>query len=199
MIIQGAELDICPSYGWQGGPEFSTLIKQLRSGHERRRPLWTVAKHQYVLPFQNITNAAYLADLKAAFMVAHGSAYAFLAKDFSDYTAVDAVFGVGDGTETEFDLVLQYSFGAATYVRRILHPVDAVFMVDGTPSAATFNAATRKVEFPSAPSLGAVLSWTGEHRVAVRFASDSFPMSIDNRAGAEYAMNGSVELREVWE
>ncbi len=199
MIITGAELDISPAYGWQGGPEFNTLIKQLRSGHERRRPLWDVAKHHYVLPFQNITNGAYLQHLKSAFLAARGSAYAFLAKDFSDYRAEGVVFGFGDGVETEFDLLMQYQFGSAFYVRHILHPVDPVFMVDGSPVAASFNATTRKVEFDVAPAESAALSWSGEHRVPVRFASDSFPMTIDNRTAAGYAMNGSVELREVWE
>ena len=197
MTTINAELDICPSFGWQGGPEFNTMVKQLRNGHERRRSLWQEAKHNYLLPFQNITNAEYLVQLKSAFLAARGSAESFLVKDNSDYIAEGEVFGAGDGVETAFDLYIVRTFGSAYYARRILYPVDAVFYADGAEVAATFF--NGQVVFDVAPDDGAVLSWSGEFRVAVRFASDAFPMTIDDRSGADLMMNGSVELREVWE
>lgn len=198
MIID-SELEICPAYGWQGGPEFNTLIKPLRSGHERRRALWEYAKHRFVLPFQNITDANYLMHLKSVFMAARGSANAFWVKDRSDYRAEDTAFGLGDGVETEFDLLLNYQFGIASYARRILYPVDPVFFVNGSHATATFDPVTKRVIFSSAPDDGDVLTWTGEFRILVRFAADTLPMTIDNRSGQHYAMNGSVELVEVWE
>lgn len=198
MMIN-AELEICPSFGWQGGPNFNTLIKALRSGRERRRPLQEVVKHQYLLPFQNITDGAYLAQLKSAFLCARGAAYTFLVKDRSDYRARGARFGAGDGVETEFDLYVPYTFGDAAYVRLILYPVNPVFYVNGVVASATFNTTSKRVVFDSAPADDAVLTWDGEFRVLVRFGSDSFPMTIDNRSGIDYRMNGSVELVEVWE
>lgn len=198
MIID-AELDICPAYGWQGGPEFNTLIKRLRSGRERRRPLQEVVKHRYVLPFQNITDDSYLRQLKSVFLAARGAAYSFRVKDRSDYRAEGAIFGLGDGATTEFDLFVPYSFGDSTYLRLILYPVNPVFYVDGAQVAATFNFDTRKVVFASVPAADAVLAWDGEFRVLVRFATDVFPMTIDSRSGQHYVMNGSVELQEVWE
>ena len=199
MILPGVELDVCPAYGWQGGPEFETLVKRLRSGHERRRPLWGTAKHRYLLPFQNITDAAYLHGLKAVYLAAMGQAHSFLVKDYSDFEADGDVFGVGNGSATEFDLLRQYVVGAASYSRRILFPVALVFRVNGAIADAAFDPITRRVVFASAPPALAPLSWSGEFRVLVRFASDSFPMSIDNRSAEGYAMNGSVELIEVWE
>lgn len=198
MMIDG-ELDICPAFGWQGGPEFNTLIKKLRSGRERRRPLQEVVKHRYILPFQNITDEAYLQGLKAVFLAARGAAYPFRVKDFSDFRAEGAIFGLGDGVETEFDLYVPYTFGDSTYLRLILYPVDPVFYADGMAVAATFNTDTRKVVFSSPPGESDVLSWDGEFRVLVRFATDIFPMTIDNRSGSQFVMNGSVELQEVWE
>lgn len=197
MTTIDAELEICPAYGWQGGPEFNTLIKQLRSGRERRRPLWDYAKHRYTLPFQNITNAAYLLELKSLFMAARGQAESFLVRDSSDYLANDAVFGFGNGTEDEFDLLIGYTFGSAQYARKIMHPVNPVFYVNGTPATATFSEGI--VTFDSPPSSLAELSWSGEYRVPVRFASDAMPMSIDNISGNNFIMNGSIELIEVWE
>ena len=199
MILPGVELAVCPAYGWQGGPEFETLVKRLRSGHERRRPLWGTVKHRYALPFQNIGSDEYLTDLKSIYLAAMGQAHSFLVKDFSDFEAVNEVFGVGDGDEVAFDLLKTYAVGAASYTRRILFPVDATFYVNGTPADAEFDPDSRKVVFDTAPADQAVLSWSGEFRVLVRFASDAFPMTIDNRMGDVYAMNGSVELMEVWE
>lgn len=199
MIID-AELDVCPSYGWQGGPEFNTLIKQLRSGHERRRPLWGQVKHRYTLPFENITDAAYLSQLKSAYLAAMGSAHSFWVKDWSDFRAENAVFGSGNGVDDEFEVGVQSTFGPASYFRRVLRvSPDSVFMVNGSPVAATFNPATGRVVFDSPPADLSSLTWTGEFRVLVRFASDAFPMTIDNRMSEGYAMNGSVELMEVWE
>lgn len=198
MIID-AELDICPAYGWQGGPEFNTLITQLRSGVERRRSLWVNAQHRYILPFQNITDAAYLTQLKMAYLSAMGSAHSFRVKDFSDYQAENAIFGVGDGVTTVFDLGIVATFGDAAYTRRIVWPVaGAVYTVDGTPASATFDYDTGQLTFDVAPADTAVLRWTGEFRVLVRFASDAFPMSIDNISGNNFIMNGSVELKEVF-
>lgn len=197
MTTINAELELCPGYGWQVQPEFNTLIKQLRSGRERRRSLWQYVKHRYVLPFQNITDDAYLAHLKSVFLVCRGSAESFLVKDYSDYIADQAVFGAGDGVETNFDLYIVSTFGSASYARRIFYPVNPVFYVDGSPVAATFNDGV--VTFEDAPPDGSVLSWSGEFRVPVRFATDTFPMTIDNRSGEHYVMNGSVELVEVWE
>lgn len=198
MMIDG-ELDICPAFGWQGGPNFNTMVKRLRSGRERRKPLQEVVQHHYILPFQNITNTAYLQELKSAFLAARGAAYSFRVKDASDYTADNAIFGAGDGTETEFDLYVPSTFGNTTYLRLIHWAVSPTFYVDGSPVAASFNTTTRKVEFSVAPADGSVLSWDGEFRVIVRFASDAFPMTIDNRSGQDFVMNGSVELLEVWE
>lgn len=198
MIID-AELDITPAFGWMVEPSFNTLIKTQRSGRERRRPLQDVVKHRFMLPFQNITDSAYLLGLKRVFLAARGSAYTFRAKDFSDYRADAAIFAAGDGLQTSFDLYIPSTFGDSTYSRLILYPVGAVFSVNGTPASATFNATSKKVVFATAPPAASVLSWTGEFRVLVRFASDAFPMTIDDRSGAQLVMNGSVELMEVWE
>lgn len=198
MIID-EELDVCPSYGWQGGPNFNTLIRQVGNGHERRKPLWDVVRHHYLLPILNITSAAYLLKLKSVFLAARGQGHSFLVKDYSDYRAQGEVFGAGDGVEDSFDLLIQSTFGSASYTRRILYPVGPTFYVNGVPAAATFDPVTQRVVFDSPPPNLAVLTWSGEFRILVRFASDAFPMTIDNSFGTNYAMNGTIELREVWE
>lgn len=197
-MIEGAELEICPAYGWQGAPEFNTLIKSLRNGHERRRSLWTTVRHRYMLPLLNVDNAEYLRQVKGVFLAARGSEKSFLVKDASDYQADQAFFGTGNGG-TDYPLFIQSAFGAATYDRRILYPVNPIFYVDEVEAPATYDAETQLVVFDDPPESGALLSWSGEFRVLVRFASDVMPMTIDNRMSSGYAMNGTIELVEVWE
>jgi uncharacterized protein (TIGR02217 family) len=197
MTTIDAELDLTPDYGWQVQPEFNTLIKQLRSGRERRRSLWGYVKHRYTLPFNNITDASYLNKLKSVFLACRGSTESFIVKDYSDYLATAEIFGAGDGTETQFDLFVVSIFGSASYARRVFYPVNPVFYVNGVPAAASVDGGV--VTFSSAPADSSVLSWSGEFRVPVRFATDTFPMTIDNRSGDNYVMNGSVDLLEVWE
>lgn len=199
MILPGVELNVCPAFGWMGGPNFETLIKGLRNGHERRRPVWGTVKHNYSLPFQNIDNDVYLSDLKSLFLAAWGQTHSFLAKDYTDFEVEGSVFGAGDGVQSSFDLIKQYTVGQASYSRRILFPIDPVFFVNGVQASATFDPLTQRVVFSSPPPALSTLTWTGEFRVLVRFASDSFPMSIENRSNAGYTISGSVDLVEVWE
>lgn len=199
MILEGVELNVCPSFGWMGGPNFETLIKRLRNGRERRRPLWGTVRHNYSLPFQNIDSETYLGELKSLFLAAMGQTHSFLAKDFTDFEVEGGVFGAGDGVSTSFDLLKQYTAGQATYTRRILFPVNPQFFVNGAPESAVFDPVTQQVVFAEAPADLASLSWTGEFRVLVRFASDSFPMSIENKTANGFAISGSVDLVEVWE
>lgn len=198
MIID-SELNICPGFGWQGGPEFSTLVKEMQSGHERRRQRWEYAKHRFLLPFAAIEDGAYLTHIKSVFLACRGMAYAFWAKDFTDFRVEQMPFGVGDGVETDYPLTIRYTFGPAEYLRQVSRPINATVYVNGMPdSGVTWDAATRSIKFAAPPT--GPLTWSGEHRVLVRFANDVLPMSIDNRfASGPYAMSGSVELIEVWQ
>lgn len=51
--------------------------------------------------------------------------------------------------------------------------------------------------FASAPASGAILTWSGEFRVPVRFDTDYLPFSIDDIGNDGFATNGSVDLIEV--
>lgn len=201
MII-GAELEICPGYGWMGGPEFATRIVALRGGQERRNQTSARVRHRYVLPFNNIRDDDYLARLKNAFLACRGQLHSFLVKDRSDYLANNQIFGTGNGVSTQFQLRIFSSFGDVAYDRVITRPVAPIVTVDGSEAPASIDTDTGVVTLPVPPDSGAVLRWSGEFRVPVRFAQDALPMTIDNRftAGAgSYAINGSVELIEVWE
>ena len=195
-----AELDLCPAFGWQGGPEFYTRIITLRNGHERRNANWAGMRHHYTLPFQNITDADYLLYLKSVFVAAQGQAESFIVKDHSDYQATLEPLGTAPSGSTPVLLKKTYTFGEASIVRDITKPVaGAVIYQNGSPKAGTLDTTTGYFTPTTSWSGGATLAWTGEFRVPVRFASDILSSSIDSRGGnGDYAMTGSVELIEVF-
>lgn len=201
MTAYATELDLCPAYGWQGGPEFNTRIVSLRNGHERRNANWAQMRHHYTLPFQNITDDDYLGDLKAVFLAMLGQTHSFLAKDHSDFQADGEALGTSPAGSTPVQLKKTYTFGSATYVRNILKPKAGSVTVyqNGVAKAGTFSTTTGLFTPTTAWTAAAALTWDGEFFVPVRFASDLLQMSIDSkRGGTAYAMNGSIELVEVF-
>ena len=116
------ELDLCPGYGWQGGPSFNTRIVTLRNGHERRNVTSAAVRHMYTLPFQNILEQAYLDELKAAFLAVRGRAHSFKVKDRSDYKAVNAPLGNAPAGSAAVQLKKTSTFGVASYTRIITKP-----------------------------------------------------------------------------
>jgi uncharacterized protein (TIGR02217 family) len=195
------ELDICPSYGWQGGPSFNTRIVTTQSWRERRNANNMECRHNYSLPLQNIFNSGYLETLKQAYLACMGRTHSFKVKDYSDFKAENEVFGEGDGVSTVFQLSKTSTFGSVSYVRTIEKPEPGVIIKVGASIASpSIDLLTGKVTFSSAPASGVILRWTGEFRVPVRFASDTLNTTIDNKTpdGAEYFINGSVDLIEVF-
>lgn len=195
-----AELDICPAFGWQGGPSFNTRVITTQSWMERRNANNIQCRHSYSLPLQNIIDADYLTLLKQVFMACRGQLHSFLVKDYSDYQANNDVFGEGDGVTKTFQLSKTSAFGSASYVRIITKPVaGASVTVNGVATAATIDVTTGIVTFSVAPAAGAILRWTGEFRVPVRFNSDVLNTTIDNKSNqGDFLINGSVDLIEVF-
>lgn len=114
----------------------------------------------------------YLA-VKNAYRAARGG-QSFDFQDHSEYQATDELFGTGDGSQTVFPLYILYEFGSETHLRRIYRPVSPISLkVDGVafPSGYSVNYTTGIVTFSSAPAVDAVLTWTGEFNIPVRFDS----------------------------
>lgn len=195
-----AELDICPAFGWQGGPSFNTRVVTTQSWMERRNANNIECRHSYSLPLQNVMDDDYLTLLKQTFMACRGQLHSFLVKDYSDHEASNEVFGEGDGATLVFQLSKTSTFGPASYVRTITKPLAGVTVtVDGVATAATVDLLTGLVTLAAAPARGAILRWTGEFRVPVRFNSDVLNATIDNKTGnGAFLINGSVDLIEVF-
>lgn len=204
MTFYAVQIEEVPGFGWQGGDGFNTLIRPLENGRNQRKARWSGGKSTYVCPFNNIpiTAARNIAKMHKGM---RGSLHTFLFHDRIDDTASDEGFGTGDGVTTAFQLSKTYNPGAgATYTRDITKPDTAgdidgtliVVKVNGVVTAATVSATTGMVTFSPAPANGAVLTWSGKFFVCVRFNRDDLPFSIDNKSGAVFITNGSLELIE---
>lgn len=191
------QIESCPGFGWVGGPEFQTNVQRLGSGREKRNADWAICRHRYTAPYKNVTDEAYRA-IKKVFMICRGKTHTFLHKDWADFQAVDEPFGVGDGTTKDFQLRKVSSDGGGTYTRTIDKPAAGVVIkVNGVVTLATVSELDGSVSFASAPANTAVLTWTGEFFVHVRFDTDALPFSLDNVGHKGFFMNGSIDLVEV--
>jgi uncharacterized protein (TIGR02217 family) len=198
-MFYDVELDICPAYGWQGGPAFNTRITPLRNGHERRNGDQDHVRHQFTLPFANIKRADYLAYLKSAHLAMRGNLHSFKVKDWSDFEAVDEPLGIAPSGSTPVQLRKLATFGLATYSRTITKPLAGVVVKQGgVAKAGVLDTLTGLFTPTTDWTPGAALTWSGEFRVPVRFDNDFLPMTIDSRNANGFAMNGSVQLIEVF-
>lgn len=199
MTFYAVELDICPSYGWQGGPSGNTEIQMQRNAHERRNARADVHRHYFNLPFAAIETPDYLLYLKSAHMAMYAQTHSFLVKDWLDFEATLEPLGNAPSGSTAVQLKKTYVFGPASHVREITKPVaGAQVFQNGVLKAGTLDTATGLFTPTTAWTAGQPLTWTGEFRVPVRFNNDYMPMTIDTKSGGHHLVSGNVELVEVF-
>lgn len=205
MSYLRAYIEKCPGFGWQGGPSFKTRIVSMANGRERRNAEQAYARHAYSAPFRNISPADY-ANIKQMHLVCRGMLHAFKFRDQLDYAsgpdgvapAQPEVFGAGDGAQTVFQLRKISTLSGVSYTRNVYAIRSAVVTVNGVASAPTIDMDRGTVTFAAAPAAAAVLRWTGEFDIWVRFNQDDLPFSIDNKSPKNGVLvNGSVDLIEV--
>ncbi len=168
------------SVGFQGGPEWATVEVPLKSGVSDFFRRWSMPRHKYVADFREIVKTGGGDGIVHAFMAAHGREKTFRFKDHRDYVAHAELMGAGDGTTDPMQLVKTYTFGPASYVRRIVLPIAGTVVVteNGSPKAVTVDAVNGLVTPGSAWANGAEIRWSGEFDVEVRFGSDYYPFSM---------------------
>ena len=198
MTYLRAQIEQCPGFGWQGGPEFKTLIVSMLNGRERRNGEWQYARHSYSMPFLNITKEGYR-NVKQMHYVCRGRLHCFQFKDELDSTADNEIFDTGNGVKTVFQLRKFSEVDGVVYDRNVYIVEPGVVITDnGTPVSPTVDYDRGTVTFVTPPISGHVLRWTGSFLVWVRFNQDNLPFSIDNGngVGAQY-INGTIDLIEV--
>lgn len=191
---------ITPAFGFQCGPTFQTTIVSLKNGREIRNADWSTAKHKASAQYNGLTQAQFL-YLKDLHLSCRGAVYAFLFRDWTDFNAADAQFGVGDGTTKTFQLSKTSSLpGGTPYVRTVRAPeAGVVVKAAGVVTAATVSTADGSVMFGAAPASGATLTWSGKYLLVMRFANDDLAATIVDKSNGQFVLSGSVDLIESFE
>jgi uncharacterized protein (TIGR02217 family) len=193
------------------GPSFRNVIQEAIAGNEQRFAQWTKCRAVGDLSYGLMSSDDPVGDFMAilALWRAHfGSLYPFRFRDWSDYTTTDELFGNGDGSTTSFQLVKTYdpsqillsTPGSLFYVRSITLVCSTpapVIKVDGvTKTVATDYTISSSgvVTFAPAPPAAAVLTWTGQFDVPVRFDTDQLPVVMNE---ADLTSIQSIPVKEV--
>jgi len=195
--------------GAQGGPEFSTVIQEAVSGQEQRVKVWAHCRARYDIGYSVLHSDDPVGSYRAVvalFYGHNGRLRPFRFKDWGDFQADDTKFGIGDGSDTTFQLsktydpslILLNTPGSFTYTREIyLLAATPTIKVNGVTQTVTTHytiSTTGLVTFVTAPPNGHALTWTGEFDIPVRFDVDYLPVVMNVNSIADI---GSISLREV--
>ena len=180
------------SYGSGGGPEYSTDIILMASGHEQRNINWSAARARYNVA-HGVKTQAQLDALIAFFRARKGRAYGFRFKDWTDFKVTGQVIGTGNASVTAFPLRKTYSNGSVNEERIITKPVNgsvAVYLNGVLQNSGwSVNTATGIVTFSSAPGNGVIVSADFEFDVPVRFDTDRLSATLD-----AYGVNSWLDI-----
>lgn len=170
------------AYGASGGPEFNTSITTTFAGFEQRNVNWQKARGRWDVS-TGLKSKADMDGLQAFFRARFGKAYGFRFKDWSDYQAVGQTLGIGDNSQTVFQLTKTYTSGESSYSREIKKPVlgtvkiylnsllqNSGFSIDHSKGIVTFS---------TAPGTGVVVGADFEFDVPVRFDTDALAVRVD--------------------
>jgi uncharacterized protein (TIGR02217 family) len=185
------------AYGSHFGQEFNTRITALRSGQERRNANWTRPLGRYSVSYTALYPEDHLL-VRGAHMASMGSAIAFRFKDWIDYEADREQIGYATGVEQQVQLTKTYKFGPLNLLRPISKPVAGTVTIyaDGQVMPMAVVDYAKGIVTVTAP-VEAVLTWSGEFDVPVRFASDRLDFSPVAPGDEGFMLGADVDLVEV--
>lgn len=168
-------------------------------GHEARnvRTAQSLLEFDLTFPTSMRDHSRYL-EVRDCYKATRGGLHSFDFKDWADNTAVDEPLGNGiaDGESLIFPLSKLYGFGNVGHLRRIQRPINPIVIKsNGIVLSGDFTVDydLGLVLFDEHPAQGALLTWSGDFNVAVRFAS---ALETSAPAGHLEHIEG-VLLREV--
>ncbi len=186
------------SFGSSGGPEYSTDVVVLSSGFESRNANWQTSRARYNIA-HGVKNESQLAALIAFFRARKGKAYGFRFKDWSDFKGVAQNIGIGNASQTSFQIVKNYNSGSSSYIRKINKIVSGSVNVYLNSvlqtSGYSVNNNTGVITFTAAPASGVSITADYDFDVPVRFDTDSLSSSIDTYGVYSFADVPLVEIR----
>lgn len=207
------------SRGASSGPSTFTNIIAVDSGGEERVSRWNTPRWRGDAR-QGIKKLEDVQMVLAFYRARNGPANGFRYKDWLDYATTptgstwapndaavaydDVILGVGDGSETQFQLIKQYTSGPITVTRNIKKPVAGTVKsgLDSTEKTETadwtVDTTTGLITYNSAPAIGEVVKGGCQFDVPARFteAVDLAGLQAAIR-GFDNAEIGAVPLIEL--
>lgn len=175
------------------GPSTLTSIIEVDSGGEERIARYNTARWRGDAQ-QGVKSLTHFQTVLVFYRARNGPANGFRYKDWLDYattptgstwkpgdasvTSTDVQLGVGDDSETQFQLKKEYTSGPTTVVRNLTKIVsgtvkvslDDVEKTEGVDYSVNYN--TGVITFNTAPSAGEVVKAGCEFDVPVRFGEE---------------------------
>lgn len=190
MAFHNVQLPPQISYGASGGPAYGTTIQTTASGHEYRVARQSRPRRRYQFD-KLLMEPSEWGALIDFWIARRGHLHGFRFKDWADYTTaadgvsaptnLDVIIGVGDGTETQFQLLKSYDVGGFNqYNEPISLPVAGTVLVAvaGSPVAFTVSNPGGLVTLSSAPAAGQIVTAGFEFDRSVRFNQSDETMSM---------------------
>lgn len=178
MIFIESRIDLGYNYGTTGGPRFKTTVVVDGGGREQRICQWAQPLHSYSFfrgednPIDNL-ELAYLQDFHRS---ANGSINGFRFRDWADYQIVDQMIGIGDGSQTDFQIYKGYNWAGYWTMRPITKPVAssmAVRLSGVQTDDFSLDTTTGLISFSRPPAAGSEIVVSCEFDVPVRFKQDT--------------------------
>lgn len=184
------------AFGARGGPMRGVDILQLANGTEVRNAKTKHSRRQYNA-VAGLKTQEQAFEILQFYEARFGPLYGFRFRDPLDWVA-DNIIGIGDGDETEFQLIKIYGSGPNTYIRRITKPVEGtvVVKVEGVETPISVNNQTGKIQISTPPNPGAEISARFEFDVPVRFASDRLDIVLDDFGATQIQDIPLIEILE---
>ncbi len=167
--------------GAQGGPQFNTTIIALSSGFEKRNINWADSKGTWDIGY----SIRYKEDLDTViqfFYARRGRANGFRFKDWSDFELPKQLIGIGDATNTAFQVFKRYTSGGVDFDRTLTKLVTGTLqlylnnVLQSTGYTVDYD--TGLITFASAPGNTVQVSVACEFDVPVRFDTDKLNLNM---------------------
>ena len=186
------------AYGSSGGPAFSTTIVTNAGGYEKRNQDWQSARAAYNVS-HGVKTKAQLDALIRFFRARKGRLHSFRFKDWTDFQGNGEIIGVGNSTQTHFQLIKTYTHSNGSDVRPITQPVEATVAIYLNAALQqngfSVDYSTGIITFDAAPSTASIIQADFEFDVPVRFDTDHISARLEDYGVYSWTNIPLVEIK----
>lgn len=164
------------AWGIDKKPRFNTLVQETTGLQGScyvagaMSPVWDMVLSVPLLTGRPDNPTSTIAQFLGLYCLARGRAGTFYLPDPWDNTVTNYAFATGDGTSKTFQITRP--LGAFSEVVQNINGVPAIYL-DGVVNTLNTIDDFGAITFNTAPTLGAVISWSGQFIYLWRFKTDS--------------------------